>query len=163
MKKTSPLAACCLLGLGAIVAGCDPKPAAEIQAAQASGDSFVASGNYEMHYNALRSDQLSAAVAQSYGIERSKNKVMLNIAVLRKEPGAATKPTDADISVNAHNLNGQVKDLQLRRIAEGEAVYYIGDAAISGTEILVFEISAVPTGETAPITAKFNREFFADQ
>lgn len=162
MKKTRMLAASLLLGVSTLMAACDPKPTAEIQPAQASGDSFVTSGNYELHYNALRSDQLGAAVAQSYGIERSKNKVMLNIAVLRKEPGAATKPTDAEISVNTHNLNGQVKDLQLRRIAEGDAIYYIGDAGISGTEILVFEISAVPKGETAPIVAKFNREFFSD-
>lgn len=161
MKKTQAFAAS-LLCLSTLIAGCGQKPAAEIQAAQTSADSFVTAGSYELHYNALRSDQLSAPVAQAYGIERSKNKVMLNIAVLRKEQGAATKPTDAAVSVNAHNLNGQVKDLQLRRIAEGEAIYYIGDAGISGTEILVFEISAVPNGETAPITAKFNREFFSD-
>jgi hypothetical protein len=162
MNAVHTLVASVSLVVSAVLAGCGPKPSAEVQPAQASAESFTTSGNYELHYNALRSDQLSAAVAQSYGIERSKNKVMLNLAVLRKEAGGGNKPVDAAISVNAHNLNGQVKDLQLRRIAEGEAIYYIGDAAISGTEILVFEISAVPNGETAAITAKFNREFFSD-
>lgn len=161
MKKVHPVAVPLLFGLIAL-AGCDRGPAPEIQPAQTSGDSFVTAGNYELHYNALRTDLLSAKIAQSYGIERSKNKVMVNIAVLRKDAGAAAKAVDAEITANAHNLNGQVKDLQLRRIAEGEAIYYIGDVSISGSEIIVFDISALPAGETAPIATKFNREFYSD-
>jgi Domain of unknown function (DUF4426) len=161
MKKNHALVAL-VFGVSAFIAACDRPPTAAVQPAQTGGDSFVASGNYELHYNALRTDQLSAAIAQSYGIERSKNKVMLNVAVLRKESGAAGKPVDAEVSVTAHNLNGQVKGLQLRRIAEGEAIYYIGDVGISGSEVLVFEISALPSGEKNPITAKLNREFFSD-
>lgn len=162
MKNVNAIAAPVFFCLAALLGGCSPKPSAEVQPAQASADSFVTSGNYELHYNAVRTDRLSAKIAQSYGIERSKNKVMLNVSVLRKETGAAAKAVDAEVTINAHNLNGQVKDLQMRRIAEGEAIYYIGDVGISGTEILVFEISALPAGETAQITTKFNREFYSD-
>lgn len=151
-----------LLCLSAAIAACDPGPAPEIQPAQTSSESFISSGDYELHYNAFRTDQLSADMARSYGLERSKNKVLLNIAVLHKEAGGPAKPVDAAVTVNARNLNGQVKDVALRRIAEGEAIYYIGSAGISGAEVLVFDISAVPSGQTAPIGATLTREFFAD-
>lgn len=144
------------------VAGCDRQPNAEIPAAQQSADSFVVSGDYELHYNALRTDQLMAEVARTYGIERSRNKVMLNVSVLHKPTGSAATASDAEIKVNAHNLNGQVKDLQVRRISEGPAIYYIGDVSISGAETLVFQISATPANSTTPLEASFTREFFAD-
>lgn len=140
-----------------------PQPTAEIQPAQTSGDSFQVAGDYEMHYNAVRTDQLTAEIARAYGIERSKNRVMLNISVLRKEAGsAATTPSDAQIVVLARNLNGQVKDIQLRRITETAATYYIGEVPFSGAETLVFEITATPTGSSLPIEATLTREFFAD-
>ena len=46
----------------------------------------------------------------------------------------------------AYNLNGQLKDLKMRRIQEGTAIYFIGEVGISGTEILVFDIDATPRG-----------------
>jgi hypothetical protein len=50
----------------------------------------------------------------------------------------------------------------MRRISEGEAIYYIGEVSISGTEILVFDISVTPSGESMPIQVKFKREFHAN-
>lgn len=160
--RTRDAAIASLLCLSVIVAGCDPGPTPEIQPAQTSSESFTTAGDYELHYNAFRADQLSADIARTYGIERSKNKVLLNVTVLHKQAGTPGKPVEAGITVNARNLSGQVKDLQLRRITEGEAIYYIGSAGISGAEILVFDISAVPSGGTTPIAATFNREFFAE-
>lgn len=160
--RTKHAAFISVLCLSASIAACNPGPTPEIQPAQSSSDSFTASGDYELHYNAFRTDQLSADIARSYGLERSKNKVLLNITVLHKQATGPAKPIDATVTVNARNLNGQTKDVQLRRIAEGEAIYYIGSAGISGTEILVFDISAVPPGETTPIAATLSREFFAD-
>jgi esterase/lipase superfamily enzyme len=151
-------------GITGVLAGCGrPQPSAAIQPAQISGESFKMSGEYEMHYNAVRTDQLAVDIARAYGIERSKNKAMLNVSVLHKSPGSnATEPVDAEISVITHNLNGQQKDLQLRRIAENAATYYIGDVSFSGAETLVFEIKATPAGATTPIEATLTREFFAD-
>ena len=153
-----------ILSLGVLIAACDrPQPSAEIQPALTSGESFKVSGEYEMHYNAVRSDQLTADIARAYGIERSKNKVLLNISVLHKAAGSSTAtPSDADIAVIARNLNAQLKDIQLRRIAEAAATYYIGEVSFSGAETLVFEIKATPTGSATPIEATLTREFFAD-
>ncbi len=163
MKNNLVAASLLLLSLVALAACNRPQPTAEIQPAQTSGESFKVSGDFEMHYNAVRSDQLSAEIARAYGIERSNNRVMLNVSVLRKQPGStAVTPSDAEIVVLARNLNGQVKDIQLRRITEAAATYYIGEVPFSGAETLVFEITATPAGSGLPISATLTREFFAD-
>jgi len=87
---------------------------------------------------------------------------MLNVTILRKQADHAPRtPVEAEVQVDAYNLNGQLKNLQMRRVSEGEAVYYIGEVSISGNEILVFDISAMPAGETTPLTVKFKREFYS--
>ena len=164
MKNNVLMSVVLALGITGSLVGCGrPQPSAAIQPAQISSESFKVVGEYEMHYNAVRTDQLSVDIARAYGIERSKNKVMLNISVLHKSPGSNTsEPVDAEISVNAHNLNAQQKDIQLRRIAENAATYYIGDVSFSGEETLVFEIKATPAGSSTPIEATLTREFFAN-
>lgn len=146
---------------GMFIAGCAKQPSADIQPAQPSAESFVTAGDYEMHFNAIRSDQLTPDVARAYGIERSKNKVLLNVSVLNHINGPAAA-TEANVSVLVHNLNDQVKNLALRRITEGTAIYYVGEVDISGAETLVFEITATPNGSGNTITAKLTREFFAN-
>lgn len=163
MNKKITVTSVLLIGFVSILTACGRQPTAEIQQAQTSGDSFKTSGEYEMHYNALRTDQLTAEIARAYGIERSKNKVLLNVSVLHRVAGGnGTTASDADVTVNAHNLNGQTKDLPLRRITEGTAIYYIGDVSISSTETLVFEIKANPTGSNTTLEATLTREFFAN-
>lgn len=145
------------------LAACGQTPAPTTQAAQPSDESFKDFGSYELHYNALRTDLLTPDVAKGFGIQRSKNQVLLNVSLLHKEADhAPRKPVDAEVSVDAYNLNGQLKNLEMRRVTEGEAIYYIGEVNITGNEILVFDIKAKPASEAAPFEVKFKREFFAD-
>lgn len=163
MKQKFLVSALLTLAIAGLVTACNRQPSAEIQPALTANESFKVAGEYEMHYNAVRTDQLTADIARAYGIERSKNKVLLNISVLHKPAGSnTTTATDADIQVLARNLNGQIKDVQLRRIAESAATYYIGEVAFSGSETLVFELRAIPTGSVLPIEATLTREFFAN-
>jgi len=151
-----------LLLLCLLLTACDKQPNAAIQQAQPSAESFVTAGDYEMHFNAVRTDQLTADVARAYGIERSKNKVLLNVSVLNRANGA-DRAIEAAVTVVVRNLSNQVKDVPLRRISESNAIYYIGEADIGGSaETLVFEISAIPSGSNNTITAKLTREFFAN-
>ncbi len=156
------LVVACLISLSALVTGCGRQPSSVIQPALTGNDSFQVSGDFEMHYNAVRTDQLTAEIARAYGIERSKNKVLLNVSVLKKSAEGANSPADAEVKVAARNLNNQLKEVQLRRINEGTAIYYIAEVGFTGTETLVFDISATPVGSSTPITATLTREFFAD-
>ena len=118
-------------------------------------------GDFQVHYNAVRTDELTAAVARAYGIERSANRVLLNVSLLRKEADGRTRPVDGTVSATAYNLNGQLKGLEMRRITEGAATYFIGEVGISGTEILVFDISVTPADRPGKFAVQFKREFVA--
>jgi hypothetical protein len=131
--------------------------------AQSAQESFQDFGNYEVHFNAVRTDGLTPDVARAYNIERSKNRVLLNVTVLHKEADhAPRKPVDGKVEVDAYNLNGQLKNLEMRRISEGEAIYYVGEVSVSGSEILVFDIKVTPANESKALEVKFKREFFTD-
>jgi len=145
------------------LAGCTERPEQRAMPAQALDETFKDFGNYEVHFNALRTDELTPDVARAYGIQRAGNRVMLNVTVLRKEAEhAPRKPVEANVVVDAYNLNGQLKDMDMRRVSEGEAIYSIGEVTISGTEILVFDINVTPEGGSAPFNVKLKREFVAD-
>lgn len=152
---------CMLLAIG-LLAACGERPQAKAPPAQELSETSQNFGNYTIHFNALRTDQLTPDIARSYGIQRSTNRVMLNVTLLRKQDGGPAKAVDGTVLVGVHNLNGQTKSMEMRRIAEGDAIYYIGEVSISGTEILVFEIDATPAGETAPLSVKLQREFVSN-
>lgn len=85
-------------------------------AATAGGSEDV--GDYLIHYTALPTDQLAPTVASAYGVVRSRNRALLNIAVTRKEDGTSGVPVEALVNVNAANLSGQVKNVRIRKITE---------------------------------------------
>jgi hypothetical protein len=118
-------------------------------------------GEFEVHFNAVRTDELTPSVARAYGIERSANRVLLNVSLLRKEADGRVMPVDGTVTATAYNLNGQLKDLEMRRITEGSSIYFIGEVGISGTEILVFDISASPQDSPEKYSVQFKREFIA--
>ena len=154
-----------LLLLAALaLTGCGPPTGTGTapQTAAPSGPTFETFGDYEVHYNAVRTDLLTPEVARAYGIERSTNRVLLNVSLLKKSEDGRTAPVDGKVSATAHNLNGQVKDLELRRITEGDSVYFIGEVGITGNEILVFNMSATPATASDVLKVQFKREFFAD-
>jgi hypothetical protein len=155
-------AAVLLAGALLLLGGCDSGPGGPPQTARPSEPTHQDFGNFEVHYNALRTDQLTPEVARAYSIERSPSRVMLNVSLLEKGADGKTMPVDGEVSANAYNLNGQVKDLQMRRVQEGSSVYFIGEVGISGTEILVFNIDAAPRGAGERYSVQFKREFFAD-
>jgi hypothetical protein len=136
----------------------DRKP----QAARPSEPTSTDFGDVVVHYNAIRTDQLQPEIARAYGIERSANRVLVNVAMLTKSPDGTTQPADGTITATARNLNGQLKNLQMRRIQEGTSIYFIGEVGISNEEILVFDIDVDPSGTASRHTVQFKREFFVD-
>lgn len=119
-------------------------------------------GDYVLHFNAISTDQLQPEVARAYNITRSKNRAMLNVSIIRKEEGTIGQSVAGSVSATANNLTGQLKNLSLRQITEGDAIYYIGDVAVARGETLVFNIDATPINETSRFSVRFQRQFFAD-
>jgi len=119
-------------------------------------------GNYIVHFNAITSDQLPPEVARTYNITRSKNRALLNISIIRKTDDSTGTSVSGEVEVSANNLTGQVKNLLLKKIQEGNAIYYIGDVSVMNAETLVFTVSIRPEGETNRYSLRFTRQFFTD-
>lgn len=119
-------------------------------------------GDYVVHFNAISTDQLQPEVARAYNITRSKNRAMLNVSIIRKVEGTTGQSVSGSVSATANNLTGQLKNLTLRQVQEGEAIYYIGDVAVANGETLVFNIDVTPINETSRFSVRFSRQFFAD-
>jgi hypothetical protein len=154
---TRILIALSLLGLVTACGG--PGESAVIPSAQPAGASNIDIGDHVVHFSAMSTDQLSPEVARAYNIVRSKNRAMLNVSVLQQ---ADNQPVSASVSVKTVNLTGQLKNVTMRKITEGDAIYYIGEVAIANRETLVFDISINPDGIEKVSEVRFKREFFTD-
>jgi hypothetical protein len=117
-------------------------------------------GNYILHYNALGTDHISPEIAKAYGIVRSPNRAMINVSILRKNPGAVGTPVRGTVVAEAVNLTGQLKSVEMRQITEGEAIYYIGELNVANAETLIITISATPEGESRPLTVRYKKQFY---
>lgn len=163
LAKPGPLFVCLAAGL---LGGCGGEPEATRSTSQpASVRADTSSkdfGDYVLHFNALTTDQLTPEVAQQYGIVRSKNRAMLNVSVIKKAKGSVGTSVPARVQASASNLTGQLKNLKIREVKSGDAVYYIGDVDIVDRETLVFDVEATPVDGNGSFSVRFTRQFFSD-
>lgn len=123
-------------------------------------ESYRQFGDYKVHFNAFRSDTISAEVAKQHDLARASNRVLVNITVLKDLMGTTGQPVNSKVTGHASNLTGQLKPLEFKEIKEGNAIYYLADTKITDGEFLKFDINVVPEGETRPMRLHFNKRFF---
>ena len=161
--------ACLALLTAAALGGCGPKPGAPPAAppqstappaAEAAGVSSKDFGDYVVYFNALSTDQLRPEVAKTYNIVRSKERALLNVSIVKKVEGTTGQPVPGSVAALVANDTGQVKDSNLREIREGDAVYYVGDFAVSNAETLIFTVDVTPINETSRFSVRFTRTFY---
>lgn len=117
-------------------------------------------GAYEIHYNAMLTDQLAPGVAKAYKIDRSKTRGLVTISVLKPSPlGNVGQSVKAELNVSAVNLSQQLSQIRMREISEGTAIYYIGEFRITPPDTLEFTVKAKPAGEEQKSMLKFSHEF----
>ena len=119
-------------------------------------------GEYVVHFNALATDLLPPKVARDYHITRSRNRGMVNITVLKKVLGSPGQPVHARVEARAENLVGQARDIRLREIREGKAIYYIGEFRVAHEETLKFTVRARPQGTHDSLEVHFSQDFYTD-
>jgi hypothetical protein len=127
-------------------------------AAMAENSTLV--GGYTIHHNAMTTDTLTPQIAQMYDIKRSANRGMISITVLENRPEGQPRAVSADIDVVAANLTGQTRDIDVRKVQEGNAIYYIADFPVSNEETLNFTLKIKPEGVEQPYTAHFSQKFY---
>jgi hypothetical protein len=117
-------------------------------------------GEYTVHYSAFTTDHLDSTVARTYNIVRSKNRALINIAVLRKVMGTTGQPVKAAVAVTATNLNLQLRKVDMREINDAGGIYYIAELAVNDQETLNFTLSVTPEGMKEPYAMTFQQQFF---
>jgi len=149
-----------LVALPLFLCGCGGAgESSTVPQAQPAEASDVDIGDHVAHFSAQSTDQLPPEVARAYGIVRSKNRAMLNVSILNESTSSAVT---ADVTVRTVNLAGQLKNVTMRKIQEGEAIYYIGETGIANRETLIFNISITPEGVTEASDISFTREFYTN-
>ncbi len=118
-------------------------------------------GAYRVHYSAINTSQLSPEVARAFGIQRSTSRALLNLAVLRKRESAMDEPTRARIQVEAVNIAGQRRPVEMREVTEQDAIYYIGTFRIHNEERITFQVQVDPEDSPGPARSfRFQQQFF---
>jgi hypothetical protein len=150
--------------LATTLAACSPdtgsRPAPKAQ--EVTRASFETFGDHVVHFNAQSTTMLPAEVARVFGIRRSGNRAMLNITVLRKGEADDGMPVIAVVEVNATNLLQQEKDIDMRELRDGDAIYYIGEFTVANEEIVTFNISVKPEGADSAHEFMFRQQFYTD-
>ena len=119
--------------------------------------------NFTIHYNAINTSQLPPQVAQSYGIQRSSSRALLNITILDNASGEPVPVQASAISASARNLTGQTRSIELREVNESdEAIYYIGQFRVNNMETFDFTVTANVEGRAEPLELKFRQQFYTE-
>jgi hypothetical protein len=154
------------LGIAVWLAGCEPAANVDTSSTQdavlPATESSKDFGEYILYFNALNTDQLTPEIARQYGIVRSKSRAMLNVSIHRKLENGQTEAVTGAVTASAINLNGQLKTMTLREIREEQAVYYIGELAVTDGEVLIYTIDATPGNDPSRFTVRFKKQFFVE-
>ncbi|MDP2110491.1 MAG: DUF4426 domain-containing protein [Thiobacillus sp.] len=116
-------------------------------------------GQYEVHYNALTTDELLPEVARAYKIERSKTRGMVTMSVLKQNQVGVPLPVPARITIYATNLNRQLANITLREVREGSAIYYLGEFRVTPPDTLKFTATVEVEGEPKR-EMEFSQKFY---
>ncbi|MFC3152030.1 DUF4426 domain-containing protein [Litoribrevibacter euphylliae] len=119
-------------------------------------------GDYEVHYSAFNSAFLQPKIAESYGIQRSKYRGVVNITVLKKGADGSTTPVRAFIKGKVKNLIEQTNNLNFRPIIESDAIYHIAEFKISTEDTLTFNLDVQPDPNKPALVVSFRQAVYPE-
>jgi hypothetical protein len=116
-------------------------------------------GDLDVNYNVITTDTLAPQVARTYGIKRSKNRLLLTVVVSRPDERGVPRAVTADVTAYTVNMIEQHLKIKMRRISEGEAIYYMGDFGFAAPDFLRFTVNVAEPGSAKPHKIEFQRNF----
>jgi hypothetical protein len=125
----------------------------------ARAEQAMSFGKYVVHYNAVQTTFLTPGIAQQYHIERSHNRAMLNITI-QERTGSGFKAVPGTVTATASNLTGQLKNISMRQVSDGGAIYYIGVFPVDNEEVLDFSVDVQPQNSSSHHVLHFREQFF---
>lgn len=85
--------------------------------------------------------------------------MLLTVAVSRLDEKNIPRPVRADVTAHTVNMIEQQRQIKMRNINEGEAIYYIGDFSFATPDFLRFTLNVAEPGAAKPYRIEFQRNF----
>ena len=130
--------------------------------APARAEQFRTFGEYEIHFNAVRSDFIAPEAAAQHGLTRSATRGLLNVAVLRRKADGGQVHSEATLTVSVRGTEGEARTVRMRPIREPGVLYYIGEFRIAGADSYRFELGVQPADGTERFDIRFSQQLLAD-
>ncbi len=110
------------------------------------GAEITRENGFEIQVQPFPSTFLTQKIAATYGFDRSRRQVLLNVVVLKVQSnGEARGAIPAKVIGFSKNLIGQTQDLVFREIDESAgAIYYLAPVRVSNEESLQFTLKITP-------------------
>jgi len=118
---------------------------------------------YEVHYIAFNSTFLQPDIARQYELVRSRAMGVVNISIIRIAQDGTRTPVGAVVEVRATNDIQQPRHLSVQQVVEQPAIYYLAQVQFREGEMLTFDVTVYPEGQTKPLKLRFTQSFFNDQ
>ena len=133
--------------------------------ASTSAEQKIVFGEYEVHYMGLNSSFLTPEVSKIYDIPRSRSLGFLNISLLQESKGGQVPAAlDANVKGSIRNLIGQSRELEFRRVREGQAIYYITTFSFDDGDMYNFDLDIVPSNaKQKNFDVKFSQRFYEEE
>jgi hypothetical protein len=119
-------------------------------------------GPYELHYSVVNTTFLEPEVASTYGIVRSRQRGLLNLAVREHMPDGSTRGRTMLLQGRTWDLI-QGQPLEFMEVREGEAIYYLAEFKFINEEWRFFEATFRPEGADETYTFTFKHQLYVDQ
>ncbi|ODS24568.1 hypothetical protein AB835_03020 [Candidatus Endobugula sertula] len=118
-------------------------------------------GEYTVYYNVFNSSLIPAEVAQAYHLTRAKDRVYLNVAVVKKSGGYGFAP--AKLEGVYRNLIQQQFPLKFIEIKESTSTYYLAPIHFNNEDILHLDITVKPNRTGSETTFTITKKLYVDQ
>lgn len=122
----------------------------------------VESGDYRVLYAAINSEQLTPAIARTYGVMRARDTALVTFTVQRRDGNGAYKSAPASGTASARTLIGHRRALELRKVREENVETLMTELRFDDGEFLVIDAEILPIGSTTPIKLSFKQQFYRD-
>jgi hypothetical protein len=130
--------------------------------ATAVAEQAVRSGDYVIHYSAIRTTALTPEVARQFDVRRSRNQALLVLNAQVDRGGPLPEPIPATATGVVTSLLGHRQTLKLRPHQEGTVHYVIARFETIEREHLTLDLEVLPEGATTPIPVRWQQQFFND-
>ncbi len=122
----------------------------------------IQSGDFTIHANAFAASALNPEIAQRIGFQRGKHRGILNVTVVKGQPGTAGTSSPALVEAQIVKPDDRKGVIPMREIRDGAAISYMGEFPVQDPTSLDFEIRVRPAGAPDAQTIRMSQELFTE-